>query len=653
MPKKVPSDLINELRDHSSSRTITFDRLKANDDAKTIPVSISSETPVKRFFGNEVLVHDTDAVDMSRAGSDNGLPLMMNHTSRGGKLVGRVKGIKLKDRRLVGTAHFSDNTKAARSAYADARDGFLTDISVTYDILEISENFENGDDTVNVTRWLPVEAAIEPVPADGSVGFNRSKTKEGDIMPDKKKDDLTLVDFEAARKAGHEAGERDGAAAATQRVTSIYKSFDPYLDRAGVKDLRDTCIEEETSAERANELLLEMIAKDPKPTQRAQSQSKPGAASDIETIKDESDNWIEGVTRALEVKAGMISDKAEMRKERDANEFCAMSLQEMSRSYLVRLRVKVAGLDRMALVGQAFTRAGQFGTSDFANVLGNTARKSMLMGWDEAVETWREWCRVGSLSDFKIADRVNLSSFSDLVEVLESEEYQRGALSDLKETIKLSTFGRMFPISRQAIINDDLNAFTSIPRRMGRAANRKVGDEAYALLTDNAALNQDATALFDAGHSNLGTPGAISETTLDEFGQLMYAQTSPAPRTGETGATLNIEPRHLLVPRNLLNTALKVTNAAIPPGETDFNTQRGQWNVVTDHRLGADSTTEYYALGDQNIHDTFEIAFLDGVDEPFLDSEDGWDIDGVEYKVRIDVAAAVLDFRAACRNATS
>ena len=658
MPKKVPRGTREQLLKDGGTRQFTFDRAKIDEENRTVPVSISSETPVKRFFGNEVLVHEKSAIDMSRAGSDRGLPLMYLHTSRGGVLVGRVHDIKLKNRRLVGMAHFSSNTRAADEAFFDVRDGFLTDVSATYDILEISENFENDDQTVKVTRWLPVEVAIEPVPADDAVGFNRNKSSvkgEGKQMPAKQKkgDQLTLDDFENARKAGFKAGVERGIEQATDGIKKIYAKFDAYLDRDGVRDLRDLCIEEGTSAERSMELLLDHLGKDVEPVTTSRQQSRSGSGPDIETTVDESDKWITGVTRALELKAGLITDKEEMRKERSANEFVAMSLQDMSRDYLIRQRVKVAGLDRMALVGQSFTRAGQFGTSDFSSVLGNVASKSMLMGWDEAPETWRTWCRVGTLSDFKVADRVNLSSFSELKELLESEEYQRGGMSDLKEQIQLVSYGRMFPISRQAIINDDLGAFTSIPRRMGRAANRKVGDIAYALLTTNPTLLQDGLQLFVAGHNNIGTVGAISETTLDEFGQLMYAQTTPSPTTDEDGARLNIEPEILLVPRNLLNAAKKVTTASIPPGETETATQRGEWQVETDARLGAASTTQYYALADPNLHDTFEIAFLDGNDEPFLDSQEGWNIDGVEYKVRIDAAGAALDYRAVARNQTA
>jgi len=663
--KIISRETRDKLLHEPQSRSMTFARKGMDEDARTIPVSISSEEPYRRFFGNEVLVHETEAIDMVRASRAEGLPLRIDHR---GKLIGRVKNITLKNRRLEGVAHFSKNSAEAREAWDDVRDGFISDTSVEYDIIEISENVENDDNTVKVTRWRPVEASIVAVPADATVGVNRTRevkvmtteTTDQGAAPKKKGDELNIADFEAARKAGKGEGFEQGQRAATERITKIYRSYEPYLARAGVSELRQTCIDENTSAERANELLLEWLGGDPEPASRTREQA-PSSHGTVQTIADEADKWTDGVTRALELKADLFKDPDKARDERRNNEFFSMSLYDMARDYLVRNSMPVKGLDRMGIVGGAFTRAGggQFGTSDFANILGNTASKSMLMGWDEAAETWRTWCRIGSLSDFKVADRVNLSSFSDLEEILESDEYKRGAMSDLKETIQLGTYGKMFPISRQAIINDDLQAFTAIPRKMGRAANRKVGDVAYALLTGNPTLNQDSTALFHADHSNLGSAGAISETTLDAFGALMAAQTSPAPRAGETGATLNIAPKYLLVPRALLMSATKAIRTVTAPvqgtntGDLTVNTQYGMWTPVWDARLDAYSATTYFALADQNLFDTVEIAFLDGVEEPFLDSDDGWNIDGVEYKVRIDVAGAVLDYRGAARNTTS
>ena len=151
----------------------------------------------------------------------------------------------------------------------------------------------------------------------------------------------------------------------------------------------------------------------------------------------------------------------------------------------------------------------------------------------------------GSLPDFRTSSRVNMSTFGDLEIVYENGEYKYGTFSDLKETITLVTYGKLFNISRQALINDDLDAFTMAPRRMGAAANRKVGDAAYSVLTTNAALNQDSTALFHANHSNLVAPGsgaAPSVTTVEAAITAMALQTDPA------GNTLNIKPAYLLCP---------------------------------------------------------------------------------------------------------
>ena len=660
-----------EIRGGTFSRSMTFKRADADDEARVIPVSISSETPVRRFFGDEILRHEKKAVDMTRAGQEHGLPLRIDH---GGRVIGRVKNIRLEKRRLVGDAHFSDNTELAREAYADARDGILTDTSIMYDIFDYDGeprfSDENADNTVEITRWMPTEAALVGVPADPNVGAFRSKTvKTGDQMSDKdgkkptqdkRGDSLTLDDFTAARAKARGEGFQEGQRAEAERTGKIIAHFEPYMQRSGVAELRQACIDEQTSAERSNELLLEFLAGDPDPVRSDREQSKGGHAPkhDIETVREAGEKWIEGAQEWLEFRGGMVAPD----KRRDAqaslakNEFAGMRLDEIARDYMVRSGASTRSFNRLSLVGQAFIRAGMHGTSDFANLLENVANKAMMMGYEESMETWRMIARVGNIADFKAASRLNISTFSDLQQVLENDEFEAGGFSDLKETIQLSTYGRLFPISRQAIINDDIDAFTRIPMAMGRAAHRKVGDVVWAVLTANAALAQDATALFHADHSNLaGSGGAISETTLDAGRNAMQTQTAPSPNTalGESGATLNIAPRLLLVPSAKQMTAVKAVRTPTGPdttGDLTVNTFANRLDVVSEARLDADSTTAWYLSADPNQVDTIEVAFLDGNQEPFLDSQNGWTIDGVEYKVRHDVAAAALDFRGLYKN---
>jgi phage major head subunit gpT-like protein len=60
-------------------------------------------------------------------------------------------------------------------------------------------------------------------------------------------------------------------------------------------------------------------------------------------------------------------------------------------------------------------------------------------------------------------------------------------MSDRGVNLVLATYGKIFPITRQAIINDDLGAFTKVPAKMGTAAKRTIGNLVYAILTSNAA----------------------------------------------------------------------------------------------------------------------------------------------------------------------
>ena len=234
--------------------------------------------------------------------------------------------------------------------------------------------------------------------------------------------------------------------------------------------------------------------------------------------------------------------------------------------------------------------------------------------------------------------------------VYENGEYKFGTFSDLKETLQLSTYGKMFSISRQALVNDDLSAFTSVPRGMASAASRVIDDLVVGVLTANAALNQDSTALFHADHNNLVAPGsgaAPSVSTLDAGFQAMALQQGPG------GATLDIVPSILLVPVALDATARTLTSAINDPsGATvmEPNPFVNRLEVVSTARLDADDPLQWYLMADPNMFDTLEVAFLDGQSSPFLESKDGWSTDGIEYKVRIDAAATATDFRGLYQN---
>lgn len=649
---------------HTFTRTLTLDRASVDEDKRTVAAALSSESEIERFFGREVLVHAPEAVDLSRA--VDGLPLLFNHDRN--TPIGVVRDLIIEGGRLRGVLHFSNNARA-QEVWGDVRDGFLRDVSIGYQIREWTETKDS--DLVTVTRWLLFEASVVTIPADQSVGIGRdgepavpaelvaaAARRQGAALLTREGDE-PAGQYEKVRTLALDEGERLGRERERERLAEITALFEPEAFRGAAFDqLRTGAIGGGWSVDRTRKALLELVGTGnagPLGGGGATTQRDERSGRGIVTPGDDGlERFVRGAELALAVR-GRIDNDAEAVREAREGGFLSMTLAEVAREYLRAVGDDLRGIsNRDQLVRRALQVRGVLGahgTSDFANLLENIANKALLMGWTEAEETWQMIARVGSLPDFRQATRTGLSEFTDLELVYENGEYKRGDLSDRKEPLTLGTYGKLFGLSRQAIVNDDLGAFTMVPRKMGRAAKRIPGDLVYGVLTANAALNQDATALFHANHNNLGTAGAISVATVSELRTLMATQTD-----GQAAANgLNIPLSRLIVPVALEDTARVLAASEYDPASTTNsrapNPHRGRFEVVADARLDAADAAQWYGSADPNLYDTLECAFLDGQTEPYLESQDGWTIDGVEYKVRLDCVAVALGYQGLARNA--
>ena len=135
----------------------------------TVTMSVSSETPVARYGGFEVLSHAPGAIDTSRL--DAGIPLLYNHDWD--SLIGRSQSYALSNGTLKVTNKFATNP-LAREKEQDVADEILVDVSIGYlnQKVDITEDAQ-GNRTFNVSKWLIYENSLVTVPADFSVGVNR------------------------------------------------------------------------------------------------------------------------------------------------------------------------------------------------------------------------------------------------------------------------------------------------------------------------------------------------------------------------------------------------------------------------------------------------------------------------------------------------
>lgn len=388
------------------------------------------------------------------------------------------------------------------------------------------------------------------------------------------------------------------------------------------------------SVEKAKDLIIDrMAANDPQPEQ--------GTAT---VVSDGRDRFVEGATRALLFRARMDGG--------EVNEFTSMTLRELARAHLMNVGIKKQWGDPMQMVGDAMglggarMSAGHHSTSDFVEVLANVANKAMLKGFMEADETFDAWTAAGVLTDFKPAKRVDLNLFPNLAEVIEGAEYTYATMGDRGESIQLATYGRMFPITRQAIVNDDMNAFTRIPARMGRAAHRTIGNLVYAILVDNPTMS-DNVDLFHNTHGNLAGSGAVPTSVTVGVGRAAMARQKDPDQHAAGG--LNIRPAFLIVASELEGLAKTLMAAENDPGKADRvpNPVYGMAQVIADARIPAYA---WFLAANPNQHDTIEVAYLNGNRQPTLEQRDGWNVDGVEFKVRIDAGVKALDYRGLYKN---
>jgi len=410
-------------------------------------------------------------------------------------------------------------------------------------------------------------------------------------------------------------------AAQKQRVTGIKDLFAMFGGRH--QELQASCIEDiDCTVDQAKDKLLVMLGKNASPSNKNGNNAHIHAGNGNFTG--------DGIRQALMARAG-YEDR------QNDNVYNGMTLREYARMSLTERGVGVAAYNPMQMVGLAMTHT----TSDFGNILLDVANKSLLQGWEESQETFEAWTKKGQLSDFKTAHRVGLGGFPSLRKVREGAEYKYVTTTDNSETIALATYGEIFSITRQAIINDDLNQLTDVPMKMGRAAKATIGDLVYAVLTGNPKLS-DGKALFSSDHKNLAT-GAIDVTNLDAGRQLMRVQKEPT-----TGRTLNIRPAFLLVPTALETVANQtIKSASVKGADVNagiINPIQNFATVIGEPRLDDNSAKSWYLAAAQGM-DTIEVAYLNGVELPYIDQQEGFSSDGIATKVRIDAGVAPLDYR--------
>lgn len=337
-------------------------------------------------------------------------------------------------------------------------------------------------------------------------------------------------------------------------------------------------------------------------------------------------------------------------------QYRGLTMLDTGRLYLQAQGIRTTGLSKMELAGMALglnTRGGMHTTSDFANLLADVASKTLRQAYQEAPQTWRPIARQVTLPDFKAVKRLQLGEAPQLLQVDEHGEFTRGTIGEGKEEFQLATYGRIFAITRKALVNDDTDAFGRIPMLFGRAARNLESNLIWLQILSNPTMG-DSVALFNATHANLaGSGAAIDVTTIGAGRAAMRKQTGL-----DASTLLNLNPKYLIVPPAKETIADQfVSTNLLASAAGSVNPFAGRLEVISEPRLEvgigatAGSGTAWYLAATPDQVDILEYGYLEGEEGPMVESRVGFDVDGIEIKCREDFAAKVIDFRGLYKNA--
>ena len=684
-------------------RNYTLRAQTLNEDNRSVQAIIASEAPVMVMDMarwepiQEVLLMAGAVLPDNRQ-----IPLLDSHDkSTVRNQLGSTRDLSVDNGQLIGRNFFSTNT-AAQEAFNLVREGHLKDNSIGY-IVQAGETIPAGrrkmvkgkyytasrDFPLRIaTRWEVRENSVVSIGADQLAKVRASTEPQNKNLFLRKVRTMKFEKWLSQRRLKLEDLTEDQAEA-------MRKDYDAEMTRQAVKNAsknpdnqdqnRDEILEQGRQAEITRRAEIKNLAGDKIPAELVSRALDEGwtvdAAKDsfLEALKasyaDRTGSpgiiFKDKETRREALEASLLMracfEDSELEKDKDYNEetldqadkLRTMPLYDLCRQCLIIDRQEVP-TNPQEMIERAAT------TVTLPIILGNVANKSMLKGYTATPQTWRAWCNVGSVKDFKTNTKVRLIDMGALEAVPASGEVKASEVREEYEEFNADQYAKYFEVSRKNLINDDLDVFTDTPRILGVRGAQKIAELVYTHLLANGNM-KDAVALFHANHRNLNTTTPLDSDGLKTAILNFRNQTDGKKGSAYKGEPIDVEPSRLIVPPTLENTARGLLESDLIiralAGSTDAdviqptkNIYRGAMELVVEPRLEnaqytGYSAADWYVTGAPSVCDTLIVAFLGGKQVPTVERFVAqYDRLGIAFRVLMDVGVKSLDWRCMQKN---
>jgi phage head maturation protease len=653
-----------------------------NEESREVEVVFATETPVFRFGWdedyNEVLVCEAGAMRMERA--DKGLPVLDTHNgwALSAQLGRTVKvWVDKEARECRATVRFSQREQV-KDLFQDIKDGIITSISVGYRVHSFEKTATGSKGELPVYRaidWEPTEISFVPCPADPNSGVRSENKDKNEVkityvksrnlkkqMVTSKKMKEKRMDYEVVDnpvKEGDEitidetvyVAQEDGEVGDIIQVEPKEETgAEP--DKAGDEGEDDRAATTQQERARLDAILVSVRAakledsyaielyKSSKPLEQCRQEILEKLIAKQPTI----DTHHSAGMDAIEKKRSAIQEAILHRvcpsvfKFKDGkNEYRGMTLVEMGKELLSERGVSVRGLDKTGVANLVFARSHSSG--DFPILFEGAIDKMLRADYEFAPEFWDKIARQTSVTDFRAKNLYQVESLNGMAETSEGSEIKYTTLVEGKSSIRVKSYAEGIKFTRQAFINDDLNALSIIPSRFVKDWDELRGDLVWGLITANGTM-PDGKTLFSADHKNLltGAASALSEESL-AAGQLLFKKQT----TIDGKRRIRVIPQLLIVPPELEIKARKLLTAITASTTADVNVFTNAFTIIVEPRLTEPDA--WYLSADPNAIDGLYYAYLEGNESLRVNNEDDFNTDSMKYAVRGDFGAVAVDYR--------
>lgn len=635
-----------------------------NREARTVDVVFSTGARVKRFGWDgdyyEELSLEPSAVRLDFL--NRGAPFLAMHNSYSlDAVVGVVESARIENGQGVATIRFASD-EISEGVFRKVDAGILRFVSVGYvrHRMEMIEDSSDGVPVYRVMDWEPLEISAVSIPADKGAEY-RSHGLHSQTCSIIRREGQTMSGNKAGA-AGDDANKGAGAQAPAGGPTAAdvdaARNEGARLERERATSIRGLVSEAKLDTRFAEEMIAQGVTVDAA-RQRIEDLGKWGDKN-----KGLAPN---GTNRPeTDIRAGDLDARITMRSAMEAailnrfdpqrytlagdhpgREYRAMSLFDIARESVEALGLKTRGMSRMEIAAYALNLRGFHSSSDFPLITANVLGKTLRDAYDTAPRTFVPLGRRATLPDYKEVSRVQFGDAPELKRVLPGAEYTYGTIGEGAEKYKLFKYGRIFAVTREMIINDDLDALARVPMLFGRSAADLESDLFWNVVIANAQL-ADGFNLFSTEHANIDATGAvISVASLGAGRAAMRKQKSVDGKQ-----RINVAAKFLVVPAALETKADQFVSTALLANQANaVNTFAGRLTVVPEPRLDDASEEAWYLWADPGQIDTIEYAYMQGEEGVQVEMQEGFDIDGTKIKARLDFGVKAIDFRGVYKNA--